>query len=91
MKTEPKNDLKQKQLEQLDAMRQSLNEFISQVENEEVSISDGRMTREVNMGSYDEMPLNEFYIRIEYLPKKKPPDLSDEIDVCAQMANWERK
>ena len=92
MKSESNNEkVKQKQLDQLDAMRYSLNAFIEQVENDEVIVIEGRMTNEINTGSFQEIPGNELWINIEYIPRKKPPDLSDEIDVCAQMANQGRK
>jgi hypothetical protein len=91
MKSEPNEKLMQKQLDQLRAMVDELTDFIECVENDEVRLLEGRMTREINTGRHDEMPINELWITIEYLPRKKPPDLSDEIDVCAQMANRERK
>lgn len=91
MKSEPNKELTQKQLDQLHAMVDELNEFIEDVEKGEIILLEGRMTREINSGSHDEMPINELWINMEYLPKKKPPDLSDEIDVCAQMANQGRK
>lgn len=91
MKSEPNEKLMQKQLDQLRAMVDELNEFIEDVEKGEIILLEGRMTREINSGSHDEMPINELWINMEYLPKKKPPDLSDEIDVCAQMANQGRK
>lgn len=91
MKSEPNEELTQKQLDQLHAMVDELNEFIEDVEKGEIILLEGRMTREINSGSYDEMPINELWINMKYLPKKKPPDLSDEIDVCAQMANQGRK
>lgn len=91
MKSEPNEKLMQKQLDQLRAMVDELNEFIEDVEKGEIILLEGRMTREINSGSHDEMPINELWINMEYLPRKKPPDLSDEIDVCAQMANREHK
>lgn len=91
MKSEPNEKLMQKQLDQLRAMVDELTDFIEDVEKGEIILLEGRMTREINSGSYDEMPINELWINMEYLPKKKPPDLSDEIDVCAQMANQGRK
>lgn len=91
MKSEPNEKLMQKQLDQLRAMVDELTDFIEDVEKGEIILLEGRMTREINSGSHDEMPINELWINMEYLPKKKPPDLSDEIDVCAQMANQGRK
>ena len=91
MKSEPNEELMQKQLDQLHVMVDELNEFIEDVEKGEIILLEGRMTREINSGSHDERPINELWINMEYLPKKKPPDLSDEIDVCAQMANQGRK
>lgn len=91
MKSESNEELIQKQLDQLHAMVDELNEVIEDVQKGEIILLEGRMTCEINSGSHDERPINELWINMEYLPKKKPPDLSDEIDVCAQMANQGRK
>lgn len=60
-------ELKEMQLEQLRLMKDTLDTFITSLENDEVVILDGSMNAGANLGSKEEQPHNELYLNIEYI------------------------
>lgn len=60
-------ELKDMQLEQLRLMKDTLDTFITEFENDKVVILDGSMNAGANLGSKEERPHNELYLNIEYI------------------------
>lgn len=81
---------KKHQLDQLNSMRSALNSFIESFKNDEVVLLDGRMSNEINTDIQFIFVSFLIVTSIDFIPKE-PSKIDEQIDICAEMTNRERK